>query len=134
MVIYSNTSEQVLTQGQSLTLTRISGCNCQNECSVNPIPGAKVKGKGTFVAAFSGNVSSATAALPVELSIAIDGVAIPTSRMVSTPETADVLNNVSTVTGFSGNACCIGIDVTIVNTGVNPITVAPNASLVVWRA
>lgn len=131
MVIYSNAAEQVLAPGQSLTLTKISGCTCN--CSVNPIPGAKITGKGNFVVSFTGNISSATAAAPVELSIAIDGVAVPTSRMVSTPSAADAFNSVSAVTGFSGSACCLGTDITVVNTGTNPVTVAANAGLVVWR-
>lgn len=131
MVIYSNTAAQTLAVGQSLVLTKISGCT--NNCSVNPVPGASVKGNGNFVAAFTGNVSSATAAAPVELSIAIDGVAIPTSRMVSTPAAADTFNNVSAVTGFTGSCCCLGTRVTVVNTGANPITIDANSSLVIWK-
>lgn len=131
MVIYSNAAAQTLQPGQALTLTKISGCTCNS--AVNPVPGAKVTGKCVHVVSFTGNVSSATASAPVELSIAIDGVAVPTSRMVSTPSTANVFNSVSAVTGFSGNNCCLGTDITVVNTGTNPVTVAANAGLVIWR-
>lgn len=131
MVIYSNAAEQVLAVGQSLTLTKISGCNCS--CQVNPTPGAKVKGNGVFGVAFSGNIASATASVPIQLSIAINGVAIPTTQMDDTPAAADTFRNVSTVTGFSGNCCCLGTNITVVNTGANPVTVAANSSLVVWQ-
>ena len=136
MVVYSNAAEQVVSPGQSLTLTKLSYCNCdrRKDCYANTIPGATVSGKGPFVAAFTGNVSSATAAVPIELSIAVDGVPIPTSRMVTTPAAADALENISAVTGFSGNSCCMSINVTVENTGTNPITVAPNAGLVIWTA
>lgn len=130
MVIYSNTAEQVLAVGQSLTLTKLSGCNCNSQ--VNPLPGAKVRGKGTFGVAFSGNIASATASVPIQLSIAINGAVIPTTQMSDTPAAADTFRNVSTVTGFSGNCCCLGTTITVVNTGTNPVTVAANASLVVW--
>lgn len=131
MVIYSNTAEQVLAVNQSLTLTKISGCACNAQ--VNPIPGAKVKGNGNFIAAFSGNIASATASVPIQLSIAINGTPIPTTAMSDTPAAADTFRNVSTVTGFSGNCCCLGTTITVVNTGTNPVTVAANSSLVVWQ-
>ena len=131
MVIYSNTAEQVLAVGQSLTLTKISGCTCNNQ--VNPTPGAKVKGNGVFGVSFSGNIASATAAVPIQLSIAINGTVIPTTQMSDTPSVADTFRNVSTTTGFSGNCCCLGTNITVVNTGTNPVTVAANSSLVVWQ-
>lgn len=130
MVIYSNAAEQVLEVGQSLTMTKISGCNCN--AGVNPTPGAKVKGNGVFGVAFTGNIASATAAVPIQLSIALNGIALPTTEMDTTPAVADTFQNVSAVTGFSGNCCCLGTNVTVVNTGTNPVTVAANASLVIW--
>lgn len=131
MVIYSTAAEQTLAPGQSLVLTKTTGCSCG--CGINPTNGSNVKGSGVFVAAFTGNISGAVAGTPVELSIAINGVAIPGSRMVSTPAAANDFNNVSAVTGFSGNCCCNGTAITVVNTGTSTVTVAANASLVVFR-
>lgn len=131
MVIYSNPAEQTLAVGQSLTLTKLSGCTCN--CQVNPVPGARVKGSGVFGVAFTGNISSATASVPIQLSIAINGAVIPTTAMDTTPAAVDTFQNVSAVTGFSGNCCCLGTTVTVVNTGTNPVTVAANSSLVVWQ-
>lgn len=131
MVIYSNAAEQTLAPGQSLVLTKTTGCSCS--CSINPTNGSNVKGNGVFVVAFTGNISGAVAGTPVELSIAINGATVPGSRMVATPAAANDLNNVSAVTGFTGNGCCNGTSITVVNTGTAAVTVAANASLVVFR-
>ena len=131
MVIYSNTAAQTLTTGQSLTLAKTTGCQCN--CSVNPTNGSSIKGSGVFVVAFTGNISGATAGAPVQLSLAINGAVIPGSRMVATPAVAGNVNNVAAVTGFTGYGCCNGTTITVVNTGANPVTVEAKASLVVFK-
>lgn len=133
MVIYTNTATQTLLPGQTLALTKVSGCNCGSNCSINPTSGAKVNGNGIFVVSFAGNVASGTAATAVELTLAVNGNLIPTSRMISTPSTANVFNSVSTVTGVSGSGCCLGTTITVINTGSAPITVAANSSVVIWQ-
>lgn len=136
MVVYSNAATQTLQPGQSLVLTRLSGCNCNsnNCCAVNPTSGANVKGTGTFSVAFSGNIANTADNNAVELTIEVNGAPIPTTTMQASPATANVFEHVSTVTGFSSSGCALGSKVTVQNTGTNPIVVAANASLVIWRS
>lgn len=131
LAIYSNQATQTLLPGQSLNMTKIAGQ--KSNCQINPTNGANVKGKGVFLAAFSGNISGAAAGTPVELSLEIDGTTVPSSRMISTPSAADAFNDVSTVTAFSDNCCCMGTKITVINTGTVAVTVDANASLVIWK-
>lgn len=87
-----------------------------------------MKSNGVYEIGFGANVSSATAATPVQLSVQVGGVTLPETTMISTPETADALNHIYTET-FYKNYCGYYDRVTIVNTGTAPITVGANPVL-----
>lgn len=130
MVVLSNTTAQTLQPGQALTFDRLvthSGCG---ECARSGGP-VGLKFCGTYRIAFHGNVTGATAAAPVELSISIGGAPLAETEMIYTPAAADAVGNVGSETYVQ--TCSSGNNVTVVNTGENPITVSPNAALTVIR-
>lgn len=129
MVVLSNTAEQTLQPGQTLTFDRLvaySGCG---ECARRGGPLA-LRCCGTYEITFHGNVTGATAALPVELSISIGGAPLAETEMVYTPAAANAVGNIGTQTYVP--TCGPGNNnVTVTNTGENPIIVSPNTSLTV---
>lgn len=128
MVVLSNTAEQTLQPGQTLVFDRLvaySGCG---ECARRGGP-LVLKYCGTYEISFHGNVTGATAALPVELSISIGGAPLAETEMVYTPAAANAVGNVGTQTYVP--TCGAGNNVTVTNTGENPIIVSPNTSLTV---
>lgn len=131
MVVLSNTTEQTLQPGQSLTFDRLvshSGCG---ECARSGGPvGLRFEGS-TYRLAFHGNVTGATAAAPVQLSIAVGGAALAETAMIYTPAAANAVGNVGTETYVT--TCGAGNTVTVTNTGENPIIVSPNTVLTVFR-
>lgn len=130
MVVLSNTTAQTLQPGQSLTFNSLrahSGCG---ECARSGGP-LTLKFSGTYRVTFHGNVTGATAAAPVELSIAIGGAALSETEMIYTPAAADAVGNVGTETYIQ--TCGPSNNITVVNTGDNPVTVSPNAALTAIR-
>lgn len=130
MVVLSNMTEQTLQPGQSLTFDRLvshSGCG---ECARRGGP-LGLKFSGTYDISFHGNVTGATAALPVELSISVGGAPLAETEMIYTPAAANAVGNVGTQTYFQ--TCGSGNNVTVTNTGENPIIVSPNTALTVRR-
>lgn len=130
MVVLSNTAAQTLQPGQTLTFDRLgthSGCG---ECARSGGP-VGLRFNGTYRIAFHGNVTGATAGEPVELSISVGGAPLAETEMIYTPAAADAVGNVGTETYLS--TCGSGNNVTVVNTGDNPITVSPNTALTVIR-
>lgn len=135
MIEVSNTAAQTLQPGQAISFNRVihhKGCG---ECYTSQLP-TSVKLKGGCGAAydveFSGNVSLATAGAAGQLAIAIGGQPLVETAMNSTPSTANVLNNVSTGTYLVLN--CSDLDrVSVINTGLVPITIAPNSNLRIRR-
>ena len=130
MVVLSNTTVQTLQPGQALTFDRLvthSGCG---ECARSGGP-IGLKFDGTYRVTFHGNVTGATAAAPVELSISVGGAPLTETQMIYTPAVADAVGNVGTETYVP--TCGSGNNVTVVNTGENPIIVSPNSVLTVIR-
>lgn len=130
MVVLSNTTAQTLQPGQALTFDRLvthSGCG---ECARSGGP-VGLRFSGTYRVTFHGNVTGATAGAPVELSIAVGGAPLAETEMIYTPAVADAVGNVGAETYVQ--TCGSGNNVTVVNTGENPITVSPNAALTVIR-
>ena len=130
MVVLSNTAVQTLQPGQALTFDRLvthSGCG---ECARSGGP-VGLKSSGTYRITFHGNVTGATVALPVELSISIGGAPLAETEMIYTPAAADAVGNVGTETYV--RTCGSGNNVTVTNTGENPITVSPNTALTIIR-
>lgn len=131
MVVLSNTTEQTLQPGQSLAFDRLvthSGCG---ECARNGGPVSLRFGGSTYRIAFHGNVTGATAAEPVELSIAVGGAPLTETEMIYTPAAANAVGNVGAETYVP--TCDAGNNVTVTNTGENPIIVSPNSALTIIR-
>ncbi|UNI72519.1 MAG: hypothetical protein [Chaetfec virus UA24_144] len=132
MIVLSSTVAQTLQPGQALTFNDVilhSGCG---ECHRGGSGSVKLRANGIYEAAFSANVSSATAATPVQLSLAIGGEPLPETTMISTPAAADAFNNISTQTAIK-NTCGDYDRVTVVNTGTAPVTVGANPVLFIKR-
>lgn len=129
MVVLSNTTEQTLQPGQTLVFDRLvafSGCG---ECARRGGP-VTLKRHGTYEITFHGNVTGATAALPVELSISVGGAPLAETEMIYTPAAANAVGNMGTQT-YVPTCGCGGNNVTVTNTGENPIIVSPNTALTV---
>lgn len=130
MVVLSNATAQTLQPGQSLTFDRLkahSGCG-ESARSGGPL---NLRFCGTYRLTFHGNVTGATAALPVQLSISVEGAPLTETQMIYTPAVADAVGNVGTETYFQNDGS--GNSVTVTNTGANPITVSPNTALTAIR-
>lgn len=130
MVVLSNTTEQTLQPGQALVFERLvtsSGCG---ECARRGGP-VGLRSPGTYMITFHGNVTGATAALPVELSISVGGAPLAETEMIYTPAAANAVGNVGTQTYVL--TCGSGNNVTVTNTGENPIIVSPNTALTIIK-
>lgn len=129
MVVLSNTAEQTLQPGQALTFDKLvaySGCG---ECARRGGPIGLTR-SGTYEIAFHGNVTGATAAVPVELSISVGGAPLAETEMIYTPAVANAVGNVGTHT-YVPICCRMSSSVTVTNTGENPIIVSPNTALTI---
>ncbi len=137
MIELTNTAAQVIQPGAAVTFNKIvrrprcGGSECFNE----QIPtSVKLKACGVYDVTFSGNISGATAGVPVQLAIALGGYPAPETVMVSTPAAANDFNNVSTSTFVSNGCSDCGADrVSVVNTGTVPVTLSANFNLKVIR-
>lgn len=133
MIALTNTTAQTLTPGQSITFNDVilhTGCG---ECHRANTPSVKMRANGVYDVSFSGNISSATAGTPVQLSIQLSGTTLPETTMISTPAAADALNNVSVTTPVKN--CCGDYDrVTVTNTGTVDVTVGANSVLYIRRS
>lgn len=137
MIQVSNITEQVLQPAQALTFDKTrpslkAGCG---ECFNSQIP-TSVKLTGgcgsIYRLSFSGNITAAAAATPVQLAIAIAGQVLPETVMNATPTAAGDLVNVHTDTLL--RLSCGDMDrISVVNSGTNPVTVAANANLNIVR-
>lgn len=133
MIVLSNLSTQVIAPGQAVTFDNLvlkSG-NC--ECWSRQLPNStKLKAQGIYGLGFSGNVSVATVGQSAQLAIAVAGQPLVETTMISTPSTADALNNISTETRYR-NCCCDMDRISVINTGTAPVTLAANSALVIER-
>lgn len=128
MVVLSNTQEQTLQPGQSIVFDRVVTWSGNGECGRKGGPLGLRFENAIYKVEFHGNVTGATAALPVELSIALGGASLAETEMIYTPAAANAVGNVSAGTYIT---TCQGLSnqVTITNTGENPIIVSPNSAI-----
>lgn len=131
MVVLSNTTEQTLQPGQSLTFDRLVNSSGCGECARSGGPIGLRFGGSTYRIAFHANVTGATAAEPVQLSISVGGAPLAETTMIYTPAAANAVGNVGAETYVT--TCGSGNNVTVTNTGVNPIIVSPNSALTIIR-
>lgn len=132
MIELTNSVAQVVQPGQSVAFNTVvlhTGCG---ECYRRNTPSIKLRANGIYEVAFSGNITGSTAATPVQLGIALGGIALPETVMVSTPATANAFSNVATST-FVQNTCGDFDRVTVVNSGTEPVTISANMKFSVRR-
>lgn len=133
MIALSNLTVQTLTTGQSITFDSTVLRTCSSaEGHRQSTPAVKLRVPGIYEVHFTGNVSSATAATPVQLAIAIGGSTLPGTLMVSTPSAANAENNVHADT-IVRNACGEYDTITVTNVGTNPVIVSAGSGLWVKR-
>ena len=133
MIQLSNTTAQTIATGQSITFNTVllkTGCA---ECHRRNTGSVKLCAKNAiYQVNFNANVTGATAATPVQLSIQLGGDTIPESTMVYTPATANAVGNVSIVLPVRNN-CCDYDRVTITNTGTEDVIVSANPTFFIKR-
>lgn len=132
MIELSNTSEQTLTPGQSLTFdTVILKTGCAEAHRTNSGIVTLRADCAIYEVHFAANLSG-TAAGPVQLSITLDGEPLPETTMINTVSTAGDLDNAATTTLIrTGCGCCGRVSVT--NTGTSDVVVGANPALFVKR-
>lgn len=133
MIVLSNLAAQTIQPGQAVTFDKVifqSGCG---ECYNRQLPkSVQLKTGSIYELAFSGNVTSDTAAAVLQMSIAIGGEPLVETAMNSVPAAAGDLNNISTETRFG--VSCSGLrSASVINTGAVPVILAPNSAFVVER-
>ena len=133
MIVLTNTLSQTLQPGEAVTFNDVTlhtGCAeffRQNSGTVG------LKACGIYEVDFSANVGGAVASSPVELTIEIGGSPLLETEMISTPTVATTeFNNISSGT-YVATANGVSNAITVSNTGVNPIIIAPNPQLRVRR-
>lgn len=134
MIVLSNTTEQTLQPGQALLFDEVvtkSGCGT---CHRKNTGSVKLSENGrTYDISFTGNIGGTAAAAPVQLALSFGtGAVLNETTMISVPAAVADRNNVSARTLTS--VCCCDYDrVSVINTGANPVVVAPNSALVVLK-
>lgn len=133
MILLSNTTEQTLQPGQSITFDDVilhSGCDV---CHRNNTNSVKLRANGNYDICFHANIGGETAATPVQLQITLGGDSpLPETLMLSVPAATTDRNNVGTATTLKN--CCGDYDrVFVTNTGTVPVIVAPNSALKIGR-
>ena len=132
MIELSNTSEQTLTPGQSLTFdTVILKTGCAEAHRTNSGIVTLRADCAIYEVHFAANLSGTTVG-PVQLSIALDGEPMPETTMVNTVGTAGDLDNVATTTLIRTGCGCCG-RVNVINTGTSDVVVGANPALFVKR-
>lgn len=133
MLELTTTAQQTVAVGQAITFNvavwdkgcaenwrRLTSAVVFNECLPNT---------AIFDVRFNGNVTGATAATPVQLSIAQGGTALPETVTISTPTAANDFNNVHAGTWVPGDAG----NISIINTGTTPIIIGAGFTIRVNR-
>lgn len=131
MIVLSNSTEQTLAAGQSLTFDLVklrTGCAERFRLGTGSV---KLNCPGVYDIHFSGNVGG-TAAGPVQLAIELGGDPLLETTMVSTPAAVGDFNNVATHTYVKN--CPGDYDrITVTNTGGSDVVVAANSELSIGR-
>lgn len=132
MIVVSNSTEQTLQPGQSITFDLIrlhTGCG---ECHRQGSSSVKLRCQGVYDVSFSGNISGSTGGTEVQLSIELGGEILPETTMKSMPSSPGDFNNVATGT-YVCSGCGDYSRVTVTNTGAAPVVVDQNTCLKIGR-
>ena len=133
MIELSNDTSQTITAGSSMIFNTVILKTGNGECHRANTGSVKLCASGgIYQVYFSANVSGATADTSVQLSLALGGDILAETTMISTPSSANALNNVSTTCSIK-NCCCDYDRVTVVNTGSVDVTIDANPTLFIKR-
>lgn len=132
MVVLTNTTAQTLQPGQSITFDNLVTWSGNGECARSGGPVGLRFPNAIYKLFFKGLVTGA-AAIPVQLSIALGGAALPETRMVYTPAVADAVGTVSAET-YARTCGSMANTVTVTNSGTTEIAIQPNSCLTVIRS
>lgn len=132
MIVLSNTTAQTVQPGQAITFNTVTLHTGNGECHRPGTSSVKMKANGIYEVRFTGNIGSTVAATTATLNVALGGESLPETTMISETSTAGELNNVSAVTAIK-NCCCDYDRVTVVNTGVNPVTIGAGPCFYIKR-
>lgn len=133
MISLSNTNEQTVSAGQSLTFNATILKSGNGECHRSNTGSIKMCAqKGIYQVYFSANVTGATAETPVSLQFELGGDPIAESLMISTPAVANALNNISKTIVIK-NCCCDYDRITVTNAGTTDIIIGANPVFLVKR-
>ena len=117
MILLTNSSDQTIAPGAAVSYDSVIFQTGGGECHRDNSAAVSLRCKGIYEVHFSADVSGTA---PLELSIALDGEALPETVMVSNVAAGQ---NVSTMTAV--RTCCSGCGrVTVLNTGAADATVA----------
>lgn len=133
MVLLSNMAAQTLQPGQAVTFDLLKMKNGNGECwnrQINKL--VKLRGNGVWKLSFAGNVTSDTAGANTQMAIAVAGEPLVETAMNRTIPTAGTVENIATLTAYK--VCCCDLNqVSVINTGAVPVTLAPNSAFLVER-
>lgn len=132
MVVLSNAAEQTLQPGQAISFDNVvtsAGCG-ETARSGGPL-GLRFTDT-IYELSFDANVTGTTTD-PVQLSIAIGGSPLQETTAVYTPAAANAVGHISGST-YVRTRSGLSNQITVINSGANPIVVSPNASLKAFRS
>lgn len=130
MIVLSNSACQTVNPGQAVNFDSVLLHTGNAEFHRKGSPAIKLRCRGIYEVNFSGNIAS-TEKSPIQLSVAVDGNALPESTMISSPQTTNMPNNIST--SFPLQNCCACTPITIVNDGELPLILEANSVFYVAR-
>lgn len=128
MKVLSNTTEQVLAPGQSITFDLVllsTGCaerHRTGSANLELLTGC------IFNVDFSANIANGTGAGEIELSVMLNGEPVPAGNLVSTPAAANEVNNVARP-GLKIQTFGCANTISIRNTGEDDIIIPAKSAL-----
>lgn len=132
MIVVSNSTEQTLQPGQSITFDTVRLHTGNGECYRQGSSSVELRCKGVYDVSFSGNIGGTTAGTEVRLAVRVGGETLPETTMKSIPVTTKDFNNVATST-YVENCCNDYSRITVTNTGTSPVVVDQNTCLKIGR-
>lgn len=130
MIVLSNSDSLTIRPGETVNFDSVRLHTGNGEFHRRGFPAVKLRCKGIYEVNFSGNVAASEKS-PIQLAVALDGIPLPESVMISTPSTNCAFNNISTV--FPVQNCCSCTPISVVNNGDMPVVLAANSVFYISR-
>lgn len=132
MIVVSNSTEQTLQPGQSITFDIVRLHTGNGECHRQGSSSVKLRCQGVYDVSFSGNIGGSTDGTEVQLAIELGGEILPETTMKSVPAAVGDFNNVAKST-YVCSGCGDYSRVTVTNTGTAPVVVDQYTCLKIGR-